>query len=163
MNYIYDENKTKEYHQESQNIDLKIMICDDDNLILKAERKLLETICKEYKKEVYIQSSSNGLECVYKIFDDYINKGLSYSILFIDENMPYMNGTEATSILKKLQSEKTINNFLVYSVTAHEDEETLKKILSYGCDGTVTKPLSKRVLINVLNNSNLLKTNYGNK
>lgn len=133
------------------------MICDDDNLILKAEKKLIESICKEYKKEVFIQTASNGLECVYKVFDDFINKEISYSILLIDENMTYMNGTDATKIIRKLQSEKTLNNFYIYSVTAHDDEESLSKIMSYGCDGTVNKPLTKRALISLLNKANLLK------
>ena len=145
MNYMHNQNKVKE--QESKVVNFKVMICDDDNLILKTQRKLLESICKEYKKEVYIETASNGLECVYKIFDDYINKGLSYSILLIDENMDYFSGTDATFLLRKLQNEKTINYFLIYSVTGHEDEESLKKIMSYGCNGTVAKHLSKRALI----------------
>jgi CheY-like chemotaxis protein len=152
INYIHKQIKAEEI-LDKNNIDLKIMICDDDSTILKAERRLLESICKEHKKEVYIETCNNGLECVYKIFDDYINRGISYSILLIDENMNYMDGSEAIKILKKLQRDKVINNFLIYSVTAQDDNEIAMK---YGCDGVLTKIIPKRVLSALLLSNNLI-------
>lgn len=157
MNYYYTQNKTKEIQQDSKNIDLKIMLCDDETLILKSLKKLLEDICKDFKKEVFIQTCSNGLECLYKMYDDFTNKGLCYSMLLIDEQMPCLYGTEATKLLRKLQQEKCINNFLIYSVTAHIDEESINNIMSYGCDGTVVKPLNKRSLVSLLNSTGLMK------
>ena len=152
INYIHKQIKAEEI-LDKNNIELKIMICDDDSTILKAERRLLESICKENKKDVYIETCSNGLECVYKIFDDYINRGISYSILLIDENMNYMDGSEAIKILRKLQRDKVINNFLIYSVTGQEDNEIAMK---YGCDGVLTKIIPKRALAALLLNNKLI-------
>lgn len=152
INYIHKQIKAEEI-LDKNNIELKIMICDDDSTILKAERRLLESICKENNKDVYIETCSNGLECVYKIFDDYINRGISYSILLIDENMNYMDGSEAIKILRKLQSDKVINNFLIYSVTAQEDNDVA---MLYGCDGVLTKIIPKRALAALLLSNKLI-------
>ena len=156
MNYFFAKNKVKEFQQESRNYDFKVMICDDENIVLKAQKRLLETICKEHNKEVYIETASNGLECLYKIFDNYVNKGISYNILLIDENMTVLNGTDAILLLRKLQSNKSINNFLIFSVTGHEDEENINRIMSSGCDGTVAKPLSKHTFLSLLIKCNFI-------
>lgn len=137
---------------ERKGADLNIMICDDESRQLRAAKKIVEDICKEYKKEVYVETATNGLECSYKILDDFTNRGISYNLLLIDEYMQHMNGSQAIKIIRELQEAKSINNFYIYSVSGVEGE-SLKQC---GNDGSIEKPLGKRQATTLLSNLQLI-------
>jgi len=65
--------------------------------------------------------------------------------IFIDENMEYLNGSEAIKIIKRLQNLNKISKlFKIATVTAFEDAVTKSNILDAGVDEIYQKPIEKR-------------------
>lgn len=143
----------KQKIQERKGAALNIMICDDESRQLRSAKKLVEDVCRESNTEVYIETSTNGLECSYKILDDYLTRGISYSLLLIDEYMLHMDGRDAIKIIRRLQENKSINKFYIYSVSGLEEDA----LRNSGNDGTLPKPLAKRQVTSLLNNLQLIK------
>lgn len=130
----------KQKVHERKGAGINIMICDDDPRLLKSAKKVVEDVCKEFNKECYIETSTNGLECCYKILDDYVTRDISYSLLLIDEYMTHMDGKDAIKIIRNLEENKSISRIKIYSVSGL-DEDALRTNLN---DGAFSKPLSKR-------------------
>lgn len=124
---------------------IKIMICDDDSGINKCIRRLITMSAEKKKIAIELEDSMNGLECMYKIYKDYLN-GNKYDAVMIDENMPFMKGSTCTNILKNMYSEGYLNKIRIISISSYEDQETMKFIKSLGCDEFLPKPHSKEII-----------------
>lgn len=154
MNYVYNQNKNKNI-MEDKAINFKIIICDDENVIATSVKRLIETFCAEQGKEVFVATCFNGVEVINRIVEDN-NRNICYSLLMIDEELPYINGSDVIGILKKMQKNKEIYNFPIYSVTGHESEDFMNEVLKIGADGIIRKPLSKKALSSILTKLKLL-------
>ncbi|WP_426710750.1 ATP-binding protein [Cetobacterium sp. SF1] len=111
----------------------KILIVDDieDNQII------TKLMLKKFNFD--FDFASNGLEALEKI------KNNSYLLVFLDIQMPIMNGLE---VLQNLQ------NFpkpYIFALTAYSGQEELNEILSAGANDIITKPLNKEILIKKVN------------
>jgi CheY-like chemotaxis protein len=113
---------------------LRIMICDDDPIIIKSFNNLIKKI-NNPKIDIVNVSTNNGLECLYKIYHDYLN-GELLNILFIDENMPVMNGNTCITNLNTLMSNKELNKFDIISTSSECGEHVSK-----GCKKIMSKPI----------------------
>ena len=83
----------------------------------------------------------NGLEAVEKVKDSNI-----YDIIFMDINMPVMNGIEATNILR----EKGVDTPII-ALTANALEGDKELYLSEGMDNYLSKPIDIKELEAILN------------
>ncbi|MEC4893012.1 MAG: response regulator [Oscillatoria sp. PMC 1051.18] len=84
-----------------------------------------------------IQEASNGQEAV-EIFSRW-----RPDLILMDIRMPVMDGLEATKIIKQNhQSHPTV----IIALTASAFEENRATVLAAGCDDFISKPLSKEVL-----------------
>ena len=123
-----------------------ILIVDDIELNTKILKLFLNN---ELKDNVKIDCCVNGIEAIKKIFSvKYI-----YDIIFIDNHMPELNGTETVKILRILKYDK-----LIIGITG--DTSTKSIIFHYcGIDYMFSKPFDKiktNLVLNVL-------FKYGNK
>lgn len=134
----------------------KIILCDDEAIILKAVEIAIKKVYSKNNKKVFIETSSNGIECLYKIYHDYRFKGIKYDLLIIDENMDYLKGSQVTSILKGLVEVKQLNELRIFSATGHEDEISLNRIKKFGCDGFIGKPIKATDITSTLTQLNLI-------
>ena len=93
---------------------INIMICDDERIIASSIDKL---ILKAYKKLPNIISNNvitkNGLECIYRLYTDFL-KGIKYNLILIDENMPFLTGSDAIKVIAKMISSKQLNKSLYF-------------------------------------------------
>ncbi|NCQ43303.1 MAG: response regulator [Cyanobacteria bacterium] len=137
---------TKSSVSSDQNIIIKkfnFLVCDDDPNITSSLKKLIGKNADKKGVIVNIDISSNGIECLNKIYDNYLSK-MKYDILLIDENMPGIKGSMTIKIIKTMISMKELNPIKVFSITSFESEEFKKEMISIGCDGFIPKPVKMK-------------------
>jgi signal transduction histidine kinase/ligand-binding sensor domain-containing protein/CheY-like chemotaxis protein/HPt (histidine-containing phosphotransfer) domain-containing protein len=65
-----------------------------------------------------------------------------YSLLFMDCQMPIMDGYEATRAIRKYETERQLEPVHIIALTAGTDKENRDKCRQAGMDGFLTKPFS---------------------
>uniref|UniRef100_A0A0D9Y818 Probable histidine kinase 2 n=1 Tax=Oryza glumipatula TaxID=40148 RepID=A0A0D9Y818_9ORYZ len=71
---------------------------------------------------------------------------LPYDVIFMDCQMPQMNGYEATRCIREEESRYRIRTPII-ALTAHSMEEDLQKAISVGMDLRMTKPIERRRIV----------------
>jgi len=120
----------------------KIMICEDDSGIRNTIKRIVSKVAEEKKHPIEIEDSINGVECMYKIYKDFVI-GNKYDAILIDETMPFMKGSTCINILKNMYLDGYINKIKIISISAYDDQETMKYIKAQGCDEFLPKPHTK--------------------
>ena len=114
----------------------KVLLVEDN----KSNQMLMEILLDEYGLEVVI--ANDGLEAIEAF------KKETFSIILMDENMPNMNGIEATIQIRKLEQG---NKTPIVAVTANALSGERERFLDAGMDDYVSKPIDslelKRVLV----------------
>lgn len=129
------------------------MICEDDYGIRNTMKRLFMRVSEEKKISIDLEESINGLECLYKIYKDYSN-GTKYDSVLLDENMPFMKGSNCMSILKNMYAEGSLNRIKIISISSFEDQENMKFLRSQGCDEFMPKPHTREVVSKFLDSLN---------
>lgn len=111
---------------------MKILIVEDDKLVRKELKELLE-------KQSYQVETIDDFTC--DIVDDI--KKINKSLILLDINLPNQNGFDICKC-KKIKEQEQVPIIFVTSQTNEEDE--LKSILSGG-DDFITKPYNKSILL----------------
>jgi CheY-like chemotaxis protein len=93
-------------------------------------------------KIILIEIANDGIEAI-----EAYKKG-DYDIIFMDENMPNMNGIEATKAILKLQN--GTNDIPVIALTADAINNARDRYLSAGMKDYLSKPLDEKKLLKVL-------------
>lgn len=125
------------------------MIVDDNQFINDSLKKIILRVLKEFNKDFEIIQVTDGIEMVKNIIDDQINGNLIKCIL-TDENMEYINGSEATRILRSLEKRSKIKHIKIISISCQEDNNSVKMMFDSGADMVLGKPLSKSVIVSTL-------------
>jgi two-component system, sensor histidine kinase len=125
------ENGTVHENHSSGN-DLKILIAEDNEVNQLVLKKMIE------KLGYNSTTVQNGLEAV-EAFERY-----SYDIVFMDIQMPFMDGTEAARLIK--ESTTSEKKPYIVAVTAHAIKGDREKYLGMGMDEYVSKPVSMNVI-----------------
>ncbi|MCK5153650.1 MAG: response regulator [Spirochaetales bacterium] len=118
---------------EDESIVAKILVAEDHAV----NQMLFKTILENFGHDVDI--ANNGLEAVSAV------KLKSYDVIFMDVQMPEMNGYEATIEIRKLGSKTPI-----IAVTASAIKGEKEKCISVGMTDFLTKPFKKKDIIPVL-------------
>jgi CheY-like chemotaxis protein len=84
--------------------------------------------------------AKNGIEAI-----DICNDENSIDLIFMDLQMPEMNGYEATEILKK-----KFPNLPIVAQTAFAMSDDREKALDSGCDDYLAKPIKSKDLLSVV-------------
>jgi CheY-like chemotaxis protein len=133
--------------------EIKIIICDDENIIYNTVARMIRDCCNTLKLLPNIKIHQNGIECLYNIYTQSL-KNEFYDIIFMDETMPCIKGSEVIAIIKNMVRDKNIKPLLVYSLSGY-DEEFMKQVLIYSdCDGILTKPVQKQDMLEILRRIN---------
>ena len=124
---------------------IRIMICEDDSGIRNTIKRQIINISDKKKLVQEIEESINGVECLYKIYKDFV-LGSNYDAVLIDEMMPFMKGSVCINILKNMYSDGYLNKIKIISISSLDDQESIKYLKSQGCDEFLPKPHSKEVI-----------------
>ena len=92
----------------------------------------------------------DGIDLLNMVRSDKDNKN---RLIFIDENMEYLNGSQAVSIVRNLEQNKKIKKYEIISITAFDDKATQDRILGSGVNSILLKPCNKsdirKILVNI--------------
>jgi CheY-like chemotaxis protein len=108
----------------------------EDNII---NQKLITNLFKllEYKADL----ATNGIEALEAL------KKKNYDLIFMDIQMPHMNGYEATKII--IEHSKEDRPFII-AMTASAMAGDRDKCLEAGMDDYITKPMKIEALIHII-------------
>ncbi|MCX4246839.1 response regulator [Paraliomyxa miuraensis] len=108
---------------------LRVLVVDDNAINQKVAAKLLEGLgCR-------IDLAGNGQEAV-----DLVD-GVSYDLVFMDVQMPIMDGFEATRVLRERGQ-----SLPIIAMTAHAMQGDRERCLAVGMNGYVSKPVQRDAL-----------------
>lgn len=102
-------------------------------------RKLLITFLKNFTPEVL--EAENGKEAI-----DVIKENPDIDIIFMDIQMPFINGIEATSTIRKFSYDG-----IIIACTANTDSQDFDEYQKAGMNDILIKPFKKQDVHNILN------------
>ncbi len=129
--------------------DKKILLVEDN----KANQIFMKVVLK--KLSLSYDIANDGLEAI-ELF-----KSSQYDAILMDENMPNMNGIEATKIILSLEKTQKLPHTPIVALTANALKGDREKFLSAGMDEYMTKPVNKKKLTTILNDFLNNKTDIG--
>ena len=124
------------YNYKSYNV----LIVEDDPI----NQKLMSNIMQ--KLDIQFDLCENGKEAVE------ICKTKKYDIIFMDFQMPIMDGLEATQRIRK--EENLNNSSLIIGITAYSLEDLQTKSIYKGLDRTIEKPVRSSEIQDIIHNYN---------
>ncbi len=129
-----DEN-TQIKFQSGQNLsEIKILIVEDNLTNQKVAKRFIEKL--GYQVNVVF----NGVEAIEVL------KYSQYDLIFMDIQMPEMDGIEATKIIRNPESEVKNHNIPIVAMTAHALKGDRERMLDAGMDDYIAKPISSKEL-----------------
>ena len=130
-----------------RNENLKVLVVDDDKVILKIEENILK------KLNLNVLKASNGEEALKCINDNNID------LVLTDLNMPKVDGEE---LLIKIRKLKTMDELPVIVVSSNKEHSQIARLLKLGANDYLTKPFFKEELILRVNNLLSITNNIKN-
>ncbi len=119
--------------------DAKILVTED-NII---NQKLIKRILEEHGMKVDI--ANNGLESFEK------RRNGTYDLLFMDIQMPVMDGIEATHEILDYEEDEELAHVPIVALTANALKGDRERFLGEGMDEYITKPIETTELLYILN------------
>jgi signal transduction histidine kinase/CheY-like chemotaxis protein len=117
---------------------LRILLAEDNAVNQRLASRLLE------KRGHSVVVAGNGREAL-----DALEKG-SFDLMFMDVQMPVMDGFEATEAIRKKEGAGGVRLPIV-ALTAHAMKGNREKCLAGGMDGYLSKPIRPQELDEILN------------
>jgi CheY-like chemotaxis protein/nitrogen-specific signal transduction histidine kinase len=138
--HLYSTDKFEQKVKETSELNLKHQmkaLVVEDNMI---NQRLIQILLQEY--DIRVSTAANGLEAVD------MTKKNSFDIIFMDIDMPEMNGIIATKRIKERLERKT--ELPIVALTAMAMEGDKEMLLREGLDDYLSKPLSRTKLEAIL-------------
>lgn len=105
---------------------LKLLIVDDNPTFVKLFEKLFTSHFQDFIET--IDTAGNGYECVQKVLKH------PYDMVFMDMDMPVMNGVEATKYLNQ-----NFRGIIVIAVSFNSELEHIQQMLEAGARNYIIK------------------------
>ena len=138
-NLLIDLSKNTPKFEESDVQSLNILLVDDNednrNLIIFYLKKTLHQI----------DTAENGQIAVDKF------QAGKYDLVLMDMEMPIKDGLIATREIREWEKGQGIKYTVILSLTANAMLEHKQKSIDAGCDGHLTKPIKKQILLDAIN------------
>jgi signal transduction histidine kinase len=140
--------------EQNQKIDKKILLIDDNSLLLDYLQNMIIQILRENELTDYsVVRGYDGVDLLKYIIDDQKENNL-IKLAFVDENMEFIKGSDAIHILKKLERENKIKPtpFIKFScddvnVSTEEDFKGM----------SILKPPKKNELLKIFRSVGIIK------
>ena len=128
LDHFLIEHKMPIFNQSSEEARKKILVVDDDRIIV-------ETIVQSLEEDEHgyeIISAADGFEAGIQV------SHFKPDLIILDIMMPDINGYE---VCKKIKSAPETRHIKVIVLSAYLDEENYKEMKQYGADACFSKPL----------------------
>lgn len=132
----------------------KILVVDDVITINDSITKLLKNIIIENNMKTEVIQCLDGVDLLSEVIKDQ-KLGNLIDLIIADENMDFLNGTEAVEILRKIERKKQIK--IPYIVSSTTDEGVKEKLNSLKVTKILPKPINKNSFVNVLKDLKMIK------
>jgi signal transduction histidine kinase/DNA-binding response OmpR family regulator len=116
------------------------VLVTEDNII---NQKLIKRILEEHG--ITVDIANNGLESFEK------RRAGEYDLLFMDIQMPVMDGIEATHEILDYEEDEEIPHVPIVALTANALKGDRERFLGEGMDEYITKPIETTELLYILN------------
>ena len=117
----------------------QIFLIEDD----KDDQEIFIAALEELYNPVNCTTAMNG----YEGYNQLITKQVKPDVIFLDLNMPLMNGYE---FLEKIKQEDQLKNIPVIILTTSSNPQTIREVKHLGAKKFLTKPGSFTELTNLL-------------
>jgi CheY-like chemotaxis protein len=107
----------------------RILLVDDDD----DDREIFVEVVSELNPSAVLHTAINGADGFEKLG----TYEAPPNVIFLDLNMPIMNGTE---FLRKIKEVEKLKNIPVVILTTSNDEWAIKQVQELGAHNFVTKP-----------------------
>lgn len=134
--------------EENKNLDkkdelikgIKILVAEDHPV----NREILVQFLKKFGATIF--QAENGMQAL-----NLISKNPEIQIIFMDIQMPVMNGTEATRILRQKKY-----TGIIIACTANNDSSTFEKYKDIGINDILVKPFKREKVLELLDKWNII-------
>ncbi len=92
----------------------------------------------------HLDLAENGQEAVEML------QAVQYDLVFMDVEMPVMDGCTATREIRKREQEDGSPPLPIIALTSHDVKEKIQEILKAGCTAHLIKPLTKDALLKAI-------------
>lgn len=116
----------------------KILAVEDNRINQKVLVKMLHTA--GYDCDI----ANNGLEGVE------LYKSHKYAVILMDMQMPEMNGSEATKVIRKIEAEHRLVPAYIICISGNAREEQQAEALDAGADVYLTKPIKRQQVLSLI-------------
>ena len=130
--------ESAELDLENAKFDAKVLVAEDNTINQKLIKKTLEDL------GLHVDLANNGLEAFEK------RKNGDYDLIFMDIQMPIMDGVEATHEILEYEEDSGVPHIPIVALTAHALKGDRERYINEGMDEYITKPLIKNELVAIL-------------
>lgn len=116
----------------------KILVAEDNFI----NQKLIKQVLVRYG--VTVELANNGLEAFEK------RKNENYTLIFMDIQMPVMDGVEATHEIINYEIEEKLEHIPIVALTANALNGDRERFISEGLDEYIPKPIETNELLYIL-------------
>ncbi|MCR5474283.1 MAG: response regulator [Lachnospiraceae bacterium] len=128
--YLRSINSTQRYRASFNAPDARILVVDDTPMNLNVIKGLLKPLL------LTVDTAGSGLECIEKVRDN------AYDIIFMDQRMPEMDGTQTLREMQKLKADENKNaDTPVVMLTANVVAGIREKYIAEGFADYLSKPV----------------------
>ena len=131
--------------------EMKILVAEDNPI----NQKLIRTTLEKFGIDVTL--ASNGQEA----FD--LRKQNEYDLIFMDIQMPVMNGLEATNEILHYEKINHLNHIPIIALTANALTGDREKYIEAGMDNYISKPINISELKNLISSYSKIKQSDNKK
>lgn len=122
----------------------RVLVVDDESFNV----LVIENFCRSVN--VTVEKAFNGEEAIKKLQECARDGGPAIRLVFMDINMPVMDGYVATRKIHELALQNEFEDVTVVGVTAYNSWEKTDKALKSGMTEVLHKPVSKDTIVDVV-------------
>lgn len=97
---------------------------------------------------MHIIEAVNGQEAL----DTYIQNNCMFDVILMDQEMPIMDGLQATTAIRSYEQENGVEPTPIIALSAHAFNQYKDELLNAGCNAFLSKPVKKNDLLTALEN-----------
>lgn len=117
---------------------LRVLIVDDNSVSQQVGMSILK------KMGIRTDVAGDGKEAVRAV------KTIPYDMVFMDVEMPEMDGMEATRVIRGLKKPDFNSDIIIIAMTAHAGSNIRRKCLDAGMNDYISKPLDPEALLQTI-------------
>ncbi|WP_101756895.1 hybrid sensor histidine kinase/response regulator [Oceanicoccus sp. KOV_DT_Chl] len=121
---------------------MKLLVVEDNIVNQQVLKAMLEKLGQQPR------FANNGKEALL----DFIESQDNFDLIFMDCEMPVMDGYEATVAIRKIEAQKHQSRTPIIALTAHAVEEYISKAYQSGMDDHLAKPIELSKIERALRN-----------